>query len=161
MKRILDVACGSRMFWFDKNNPRAVFMDNRIETHELTDKSSKCGSRQLIIAPDTEADFTNMPFPDNHFSLVVFDPPHLILNGRSGWLAKKYGKLTVDWREDLRKGFTECLRVLKQQGTLIFKWNETDIPVSQILALTDQRPLFGNRCGRLNKTHWLVFMKDD
>lgn len=157
----LDACCGSRMFWFDRSDPRAAFMDNRREEHKLKDKSSKGGSRQLIIDPDMKADFTDMPFPDNNFALVVFDPPHLIRAGRSGWLAKKYGKLNEDWREDLRKGFAECFRVLQKQGTLIFKWNETDIPVSQILALIDQKPLFGNRCGKLNKSHWLVFMKDD
>jgi len=29
MKPILDACCGSRMFWFDKKNPAAIFMDNR------------------------------------------------------------------------------------------------------------------------------------
>ncbi|KGN01183.1 methyltransferase, partial [Clostridium haemolyticum NCTC 8350] len=28
-KPILDVCCGSRMFWFDKENKDAIFMDNR------------------------------------------------------------------------------------------------------------------------------------
>lgn len=28
MKPILDVACGSKMFWFDKNNPNVEFCDN-------------------------------------------------------------------------------------------------------------------------------------
>ena len=159
MRPVLDACCGSRMFWFDRKDPRAAFQDNRKERHELKDKSSKGGFRELIIDPDIKADFTDMPYPDNNFALVVFDPPHLVRAGSSGWLAKKYGKLTQDWREDLRSGFAECFRVLRPQGTLIFKWNENDIPVSQILALTDQKPLFGNRCGKLNKSHWLVFMK--
>ena len=29
MQRILDACCGSRMFWFDKQNPDVVFADNR------------------------------------------------------------------------------------------------------------------------------------
>jgi len=33
------------------------------------------------------------------------------------------------------------------------------VPVSQILALTPERPLIGQRCGKTAKTHWLVFMK--
>ena len=147
------------MFWFDRKDRRAVYCDNRRETHVLTDKSSAGGSRQLVISPDYVADFTSLPFPDNHFPLVVFDPPHLIRNGASGWLAKKYGKLGVKWQDDLRSGFAECFRVLKPEGTLVFKWNEHEIPVSQILALTPERPLFGNRGGRTNKTHWIVFMK--
>jgi len=135
-------------------------MDKRKETHVLTDKSSTGGSRTLTVDPDLQADFTALPFPDNSFALVVFDPPHLIRNGRKGWLAKKYGKLEGDWREELRQGFAECFRVLRPEGTLIFKWNEHEVPVTQILELTPERPLFGNRCGKNAKSHWIVFMKD-
>src|SRR5690606_21838285 len=124
---------------------RAVFVDKRRESHQLRDKSSRGGFRELVVDPDIQADFTDLPFPSDSFALVVFDPPHLIRNGKSGWLAKKYGKLEGDWREDLRKGFAECFRVLRPEGTLIFKWNEFEVPVSQILALTERRPLFGNR----------------
>lgn len=42
---------------------------------------------------------------------------------------------------------------------LIFKWNETQVPLRDILACTDHQPLFGHRVGRLNRTHWLTFMK--
>lgn len=147
------------MFWFDREDERALFMDKRAESHVLRDRSSKGGTRALIVAPDLRADFTALPFPDDHFPMVVFDPPHLLNNGRDGWMAKKYGKLDQGWREDLRKGFTECFRVLKPEGALIFKWNEQDVPVSEILSLTPMRPLFGNRCGKRAKSHWLVFMK--
>lgn len=156
---VLDAACGSRMFWFDRKDSRAVFVDKRRESYTLQDVSSTGGSRELIVNPDLLADFTAMPFPDDLFALVVFDPPHLVRNGRKGWLAKKYGKLEGDWREELRRGFTECFRVLKPEGTLIFKWNEHEIPVSQILALTPHRPLFGNRCGKTAKSHWIVYLK--
>lgn len=156
---VLDVCCGSRMFWYDKKDRRAVYCDNRQETHVLKDKSSAGGSRTLIIEPDFQCDFTALPFIDNCFSLVVFDPPHLVKNGVSGWLAKKYGKLGTKWEEDVRHGFAECFRVLKPEGTLIFKWNEHEIPVSKILSLTAEIPLFGNRGGRTTKTHWIVFQK--
>lgn len=32
MKTILDACCGSRMFWFDRQNPDVVFMDRREES---------------------------------------------------------------------------------------------------------------------------------
>jgi ubiquinone/menaquinone biosynthesis C-methylase UbiE len=155
----IDVCCGSRMFWFDRQDPRVTFVDKRKETHNLKDRSSTGGIRKLIIDPDIQADFTALPFEDNTFALVVFDPPHLIRNGSKGWLAKKYGKLKGSWKEELRKGFTECFRVLQPSGTLIFKWNEHEIPISQILALTPEKPLLGNRCGKTAKTHWIVFGK--
>jgi hypothetical protein len=90
------------MFWFDRGDRRAVFVDKRRERHDLTDRSSKGGSRSLVIDPDIQADFTALPFPNERFTLVVFDPPHLIRAGRKGWLAKKYGKLGDDWRDELR-----------------------------------------------------------
>lgn len=36
MKPILDACCGSKMFWFDKNNPNVEFCDNRqVPRHEF------------------------------------------------------------------------------------------------------------------------------
>ncbi len=112
-----------------------------------------------MVNPNLVSDFTALPFKTESFYLVVFDPPHLVRIGKSSWLARKYGKLGTDWREDIRRGFLECFRVLKPNGTLIFKWNEYDVPVSKILALTDQKPLIGNKCGKQAKSHWIVWMK--
>lgn len=150
MKPILDACCGSRMFWFDKTNKNVVFMDNRKEEKQL------CDGRILKITPDIVADFRSIPFADNTFYLVVFDPPHLIRAGKKSWLSAKYGKLGPDWRDDLKAGFEECMRVLKPYGTLVFKWNETQVKLSEILSIFGVRPLFGHRRG---KTHFLVFMK--
>ncbi len=153
VKPILDVCCGSRMFWFNKKNPNVIFGDIRTETHVL------CDGRTLEIKPDMKLDFTKLPFETSKFHLVVFDPPHLKCGGDNSWMVKKYGRLTADWRSDLKAGFAECLRVLKPNGVLIFKWNETQIPVSQILPLIDVQPLFGHKSGKQQKTHWLTFMK--
>lgn len=150
-QRILDATCGSRMLWFDKENPDVIYMDNR----QLTD--ILCDGRVLNIKPDVVADFRGMPFEDETFYLVVFDPPHLTKAGKESWLAKKYGVLSKNWQEDLRGGFRECMRVLKPNGVLIFKWNETQVPLKEVLSCFDQKPLFGNRRA---KTHWLVFMKN-
>ncbi len=159
VKPILDPASGSRMFYFNPNDERVVFGDVRHESHILKDSSSKNGYRALNIHPDVHMDFTNIPFSSDTFSMVVFDPPHLRKNGSNSWLAKKYGRLSKDWREDLRKGFSECFRVLKPNGTLIFKWNEYEIKVSEVLNLTNHKPIVGNRCGKSAKSIWLVFMK--
>ena len=153
-QKVLDVCCASRMMWFDKNDERAVFNDIRRESHTL------CDGRALEINPDTQYDFTKLGFDDEQFNLVAFDPPHLKNVGDEAYMAKKYGKLTGDWKEMLNHGFNECFRVLKSGGTLIFKWNEDQIKVSEILALTDQKPLFGHRSGKASKTHWIVFIKD-
>src|SRR5688500_16828866 len=50
-KSVLDACCGSRMFWFDKSDQRALFVDKRRESHILKDASSSTGSRSLIVDP--------------------------------------------------------------------------------------------------------------
>lgn len=159
-KAVLDPCCGSRMMWFDKDHPDVLFGDIRRETITVTDRShgKAGGTRVLQIQPDMLMDFTDLPFGDGSFKLVAFDPPHLVRAGPKSWLAAKYGKLTGDWREDLRKGFSECFRVLEPHGVLVFKWNEEQVPVREVLALTPHRPLFGHPSGRKGLTHWFVFM---
>lgn len=157
---VLDPCCGSRMMWFDKTDPRAVFGDRRSETVTVTDRTHReDGTRTLQIEPDTLMDFRALPFADGTFRLIAFDPPHLVRAGPKSWLAAKYGKLGADWRDDLRAGFAECFRVLAADGVLVFKWNETQVRVSEVLALTPHRPLFGQVSGRSGMTHWLTFMK--
>ena len=152
-KKILDPCCGSRMFWFDRQHPDVVYGDKRTEEHVL------CDGRTLRIEPDVTLDFTDLPFNDGSFKLVVFDPPHLHTAGPKSWMATKYGKLTGEWREDLRLGFAECFRVLASDGVLVFKWNETQVKVREVLALASVKPLFGHPTGRKGLTHWMVFMK--
>lgn len=162
MKAVLDPCCGGRAMWFDKADPRAVFGDRRYETLTVTDRSHRDdGTRALRIEPDTLLDFRALPFPEDSFRLVAFDPPHLERAGPKSWLAAKYGKLGTDWRKDLRAGFAECFRVLKPEGVLVFKWNETQVKVREVLALTPHQPLFGQVSGRTGMTHWLVFMKPE
>lgn len=106
-KKILDACCGSKMMWFDKDHKNVTYADKRTEKHIL------CDGRTLEIKPDIEMDFTSMPFPDNTFHLVVFDPPHLNKLGKNSWMAKKYGVLLPSWEHDIKEGFSECMRVLK------------------------------------------------
>lgn len=141
------------MFWFDKENPDVLFCDKR----ELDD--TLCDGRKLKIKPDMICDFTNMPFSDKSFKLVVFDPPHLLHIGESSWMAKKYGKLDVNWQGMIRDGFNECWRVLDDYGVLIFKWNENQIKVRDILDVIKKEPLFGHKSGKRSDTHWMCFMK--
>jgi SAM-dependent methyltransferase len=152
-KQILDPCCGSRMFWFDKKDARCLFGDKRKESHIL------CDGRSLEISPDVELDFTALPFCDEKFSLVVFDPPHLKSAGPRSWQAAKYGKLGENWQDTIKAGFAECFRVLRPSGVLIFKWNETQIPTREVLALTSEKPLFGHISGKRAATHWITFMK--
>lgn len=142
------------MFWFDKENPHVLFQDFRREDLDLNH-----GNRTCYIRPDHLGDFRKMEFSDESFYMVVFDPPHLIGAGKTGYMAKKYGSLGKTWREDLKAGFDESMRVLKTHGTLIFKWNESSIKVSELINVLQCEPLFGHRTLQTSKTIWLAFMK--
>lgn len=157
-KLILDACCGGRMFWFNKKHPNALYIDIREEQVFESRGNKGVDNRWRSVLPDKVMDFRKMKLPSNHFNLVVFDPPHLKL-GKKSYFAQIYGSLEDTWQEDLKKGFAECFRVLKKNGTLVFKWNESDILLKEILKLTPVQPLFGHRSGKAQKTHWVCFMK--
>lgn len=159
-KKILDVTCGSRTIWFDKQHPAAVFCDVRDEECSAIWTSTKHDSeRKCIVHPDIQCDFTDLPFPDNTFALVIFDPPHLHWVGENAWMKKKYGRLGENWPQMLHDGFWECMRVLKPDGVLIFKWAETQIPAGKVWDAIGQKPLFGHHSGKRSGTFWGCFMK--
>ncbi len=155
MKLILDPASSMRSFYFDKQDSRVVFGDIREdETHLLTN------GQTISIKPDQVMDFRAIPYPDESFQCVVFDPPHMLGLSEKSWMRKKYGVLDDNtWQDDIRQGFAECFRVLKPNGTLIFKWNEVSILLKDILALTDQKPVLGHPSGKRMGTHWVLFIK--
>jgi ubiquinone/menaquinone biosynthesis C-methylase UbiE len=168
-KYVLDPCCGGRMFYFDKNDSRVLFCDKRNM------KTTLCDGYEFEIRPDIQCNFTELPFPNETFWHIVFDPPHLTRNtGQSKFaqiygtlneakgdpiINEKYGTLPEDWRNMIKKGFSECFRVLKPYGTLIFKWNELDIKTKEVLALTTEKPLYGHISGKKSKTHWIAFLK--
>lgn len=149
---ILDPCCGSRMWHFNKENQEVLYMDNRQLSETLSD------GRTLTVEPELYGDFRNMGFQDNTFSLIVFDPPHLLRAGENSWLRKKYGVLSDDWKADIKQGLSECWRVLKNNGTLIFKWNEEQVSFSDVKPLLPSMPIVGQRRG---KTIFLVLFKSE
>ena len=82
-KKILDVTCGARSIWFNKHHPAAVYCDKRqVEEHSVFGKTQR--KRDNIIIPDVLCDFTDLPFPDDSFALVVMDPPPYCKSKRDG-----------------------------------------------------------------------------
>ena len=156
----MDACCGGKMMWFDKEDHRVLFADCRKEKMEISHLPSQKGRSAKVVNPNVIHDFKNMDFPDQSFDHVVFDPPHIRNISMSSILGFSYGSLNKEtWKEDLKKGFSECFRVLRSGGTLIFKWNEVDIPLSEILTLTEEKPLYGHRSGKKANTHWVAFIK--
>ncbi len=155
-KFILDACCGGRMFWINKHHPNAIYQDIRTDILPLKDKYKI----NFSVEPDINGDFRNMVFKDKEFKMIIFDPPHLMLNN-TAWMAKKYGTLKgTDYKEDIKKGFEECWRVLDDFGTLIFKWNDGSIDINKIRPLFPSVPIIFNRIGTKGKsTWWFVFLK--
>ncbi len=156
---ILDACCGGRMMYFDKHDPRILGQDIRaVPRHKIASNGSF-----FEVRPDVIGDFRKMTFPDESFSLVVFDPPHLKC-GETSFMYYKYGTLYTDtWEADLRSGFAECFRVLKPCGTLIFKWCDSFQPLSRILELTPYKPILSHTApsrSKARKTYFVVFVKE-
>ncbi len=153
-KFILDVCCGGRMFWFNKNHPNTLYIDKRTRQ-----KGHNKARPNHSIIPDIEMDFTKLKFKDNSFKLVVMDPPHLF-GSESGNMLQQYGWLEKDnWKEDIKKGFDESMRVLEPYGILIFKWNECSVKRKEILKVLEIEPLFGHQIISKIPSHWFCFMK--
>ena len=57
----LDATAGNRNMWPNKTPPDTIFMDREYD---------------LRLPPDIFGDFTRLPFRDNVFNVVIFDPPH-------------------------------------------------------------------------------------
>ena len=162
-KKILDVTCGGRSIWFNKHHPLALYCDQREVEYEQLFGKAQPATRHIKVHPDMIADFTDLPFEDETFNLVVFDPPHIVsANGNNRWLTKAYGFYTT--KEEALKsvsgGVSECMRVLKPYGTLVMKWAETSIPTPEIIKAIGYTPLFGQRSGKKSGTNWMCFMKE-
>lgn len=120
----------------------------RDEEHVL------CDGQVLKVEPNAVWDFRSLPF-----KLVMFDPPNLTRAGVDSWMRAKYGLLTKDRHEDISKGFTEYFRLLASASVFIFKRVEIQVRVSELLALTDLKSLFGHKSGKREKAHWIIFIK--
>lgn len=84
-KKILDACCGGRRFWFNKEHPNALYVDNQLVEPTIVGKGKN--GRIHEVKPDVVMDFRKLDLPDNHFALVVFDPPHFTSLGENSYTA--------------------------------------------------------------------------
>jgi len=116
---MLDATAGNRMMWKNKNPPLTIFIDKEA---------------RLKIPPDIIAAWERLPFRNNVFDCIIFDPPHYPKFGpksRHGnpqshsWFGM-FGTKTKLVRA-MAKALQEFIRVGKDSCRLCFKWCDTRI----------------------------------
>ena len=166
--KILDATCSIKSIWFQKNHPLVTYMDKRSGQFIYQDNDKSKRPKIYNINPDVVADWTEqLPFENNEFDVVVFDPPHIVCNAESGDMVIRYGHFTKDnWKYQLQKGIAELFRVLKPCGIFILKWCEVEnwgfvIPFNEVMRMFPYKPLFGTRTGNKENNQWILFLKYD
>lgn len=153
---ILDMTCAQKQMWFQKEYENAVYIDIRNGTY----KYKTVDKPDFQILPDIQCDNKKLPFKDNCFSMVVFDPPHVIGKSR-GVFYEQYGYLDLwGWQKQLYDAIKEGFRVLKKDGFFVFKWSERNRALQRVLTLFPSTPLFGSKIGtKQTQTFWIVWQK--
>jgi hypothetical protein len=153
---ILDACCGGKHFWFDKNNKNTLYMDIRsVEKGSIKLQPNWC------VKPDIIGDYRDINFKDKSFKLIVWDIPHK-LKPDKGLITMKYGSLGENWKQDTTKAFDSIWSKLDIHGTLIFKYSDLNIPVTEMLKLFPVKALFGTKTKKsVNSTYWIVFFKNE
>lgn len=145
--RILDLSAGNGAVWFGERPPGVVAVDRRHCTETV------------------RADSRFLPFRDDAFDLVVFDPPHTNF-GANGKMTAAYGHSTMpEIRDLIAATAAEAARCTRAQGLMALKWSDRDTGLPAVLGLMPMwRPLFGHHVAqrarrassdRVSTTWWL------
>jgi len=151
---MLDATAGNRMMWKHKNPPDTIFLDKEV---------------RLRIPPDIFAVWENLPFRNDVFNCVIFDPPHSVKRGVNSYFNEdpKGGRWYGAFRNKMHfltsmvKASSEFLRVSKR---LCFKWYEGDLSLWNVLPLfSGWKKIFesyttGRGIGR-KRTYWVTFIR--
>lgn len=160
---ILDATCGLKEMWFQKDAEDVVYLDMRHGAIAYTEDKFKLlpELRNQYIKPTIIGDNRNLPFKNNSFTMVLYDPPHIISKEANDILSMKYSVLSpITWTMDMSSAIKELFRVLKPNGFFVFKWSEHSRALKEALKLFPYKPLFGTNVSYKNKTWWIVFRKD-
>ncbi len=149
--RIVDLTAGNRAIWFNKDYPGVAYCDIRPE-----------------VEPKFLVNATNTHLAEDHFDLVVFDPPHANF-GKNGNMTKIYGHWTAKQIKELISGAAkEAHRITRRNALMAFKWNDHDLKLEKALKLMSEywEPLFGHvvsarKATRASTTFWVQLKRID
>ena len=166
--KILDATCGFKGIWYQKNHPFVTFMDKRNGNYSFSDgwKYHLAKDRTYKVKPDVVSTWKDAPFPDGYFDMIIFDPPHLIVdrNKKPPAMTQAYGYLYSDnYKQVLKEGMKKLFDILKPEGVFILKWCENSDKVDEIIKLAPYPPLFGSNTKSKGHTQnfWILFIKYD
>lgn len=159
---ILDATAGNRMMWRHLPNSDSEYI-------MFIDKEEN-----LKYQPDMICNWRELPFPDDRFLMVVFDPPHvwgfgdksihrdpsLSIEGAGSWWGNPKNKRELVL--DMIYGQREFARVAP---ILCFKWNDNRMSLERALSCLDcweevYRKEY-HRPGKLgnSKTWWITLKR--
>lgn len=187
-QKILDLTAGNRSMWKDKDNPQVLFTDIEPELEikpdmvvdfrntPFQDKQFNLiffdpphGWRSKRSKTICSHGFKNCKerddFISKHGHSILGCPPGRSAPGYYGWdkFATKYELLRAIYLAS-----EEIHRILADDGVLMFKWNECEIPLSSVLQyMNDFKTVIKlqlssniNPMGSA-KTYWLLMMKKE
>ena len=170
-EEVLDATCGGRSIWCEGNKERddTLYIDNREEPPGFVTAGDENRYKPYSVEPDEVQDYRDLPYDDESFNLIVFDPPHVIKDGGmealAGQVQRKYGALEAEtWQSDIRRGFEELWRVLDTGGTLTFKFADRAADFEEVISLSPVDPLFGTTITKQRNgvdSRWFVFYKPE
>jgi len=138
---ILDASAGNRTMWQTPNDNDVIYLDRE---------------RKLEVKPTIFADNSTTPFLSEIFDTIFYDPPHMYGDKSSYYIYpdtksfkerwQGYGEIPRYYGGDKYKNRMalivhiynaqkELYRILKNDGLLWLKWNETCIPLKRVLRL--------------------------
>ena len=125
---VLDSTWGHGGFWRDVTSSREVDrlivgIDRRMNTDELT-LGGPSGERAALLM---EGDYTDLPFRDDVFDAIVYDPPFLTRGGDDSVMKARYGSFDTyaDLMESIALARDEFQRVLTHKAV-------NDRPISEV-----------------------------
>jgi len=156
MKPILDATAGNRMMWKNKTPPNIVFIDKEYK---------------LRVPPDVFCVWENLPFRDNVFSTILFDPPHMIHSNPLPYLVDPMHSFYGVFKNK-RELVTTIIKAVKEfyrvGERLCLKWYDEYLSLWRLLSLF--KPW--KECYRLNlitsenenrkqkyNTWWVTFVR--
>lgn len=169
---ILDATAGNRTMWLIKALEQIIYIDME---------------KKLTVKPTIFCLNTNSPFLDATFNSIFYDPPHFFNDSSSfyvfpdkesfqkkwqgyGDVPRYYGgdkyKTQMALLHHIHDAQKEFQRILKPDGLLWLKWNESKIKIGTIMHLFEdwaemiRIPVRLNNPNRTQKqTYWVCMCK--